>query len=69
MNTIKENLTVLYVTWISGNQKAIVGFVVPMVLGSIAFTGVTGDMTVRDALSLLLTAALTGASVWLKRNK
>lgn len=69
MKTAKIYLGVLYQVVVAGNQKAVVAFVVPLVLGGIAFTGITGDMTVEDALSLLLTSIITAGGVWLKKNK
>jgi len=59
----------LYQLLVVGNQKAIVGFVVSAVLSAFAVVGISGDMTVRDALAVSLTAVLTALSVYFKSNK
>lgn len=55
-------------TLVVGNEKALVGFIVPGLLGLLLLGGVTGDMTVEEALTTLVTALLTAAGVWSKAN-
>lgn len=60
----------LYNMFVSGNQKTIVAFVLPLLLGFIfAHFGISGDMTVKDALSLVATSLLTALGVHVKANK
>lgn len=58
----------LYDLLISGNQKAVVAFLVPSIVGLIGY-GVTGDMTVNEALTVVITGVLTSVGVWLKANR
>jgi len=59
----------LYELLVVGNEKALVGFVVSGILSAFAVVGINGDMTVRDALAVALTALLTALSVYFKSNK
>lgn len=59
----------LYELLVVGNQKALVGFAVSAILSAFAVVGVSGDMTVRDALAVVLTGLLTALSVYFKSNK
>ena len=56
-----KNLLALIAT----SNKAIVPVIVAGILALLAGLGITGDMTVQDALTLLVTAVL----VWLVPNK
>jgi len=51
---------------VKGNEKAIVGFLTPLVLG--ALIGIKGDMTVEEAVGVLITSVVTSATVWFKAN-
>lgn len=66
---MEKLIQTVYTLVVVGNQKALVAFAVPSIIGAIAFTGITGDMTVSQAIGLLLTSAITGISVFLKRNQ
>ena len=59
----------LYQLLVLGNQKAVTGFLVSGALSAFALIGISGDMTVRDALAVGFTALLTGLSVFYKANK
>jgi len=49
--------------------KAIAAFVVPLILTLLTPFGIGADTSVSDALYLLLTAAITGLSVYIIPNK
>lgn len=67
---MKSKLVNLYNLLVVGNQKALVGFAAPVVLGVLAsLFGITKDMTVGDAVQLTLAGVVTGVSVWFKKNK
>ena len=50
-------------------DKAIVAFLAPIVLTGLLALGVTGDMTVTDAVNNVILGLFTGISVYLTRNK
>lgn len=56
-------------TFIEGQEKAVVGGLVSGALTLLALVGVTGEMTVKEALVALANWALTHAAVWYKTNK
>lgn len=58
----------LYDLLIKGKEKAVVGFVVVAVLGALSSIGVNGDMTVKEAVNVIVTAVVTYVTVYLKRN-
>lgn len=53
---------------IKGQEKAAVGGLVAGALTLLALVGVTGDMTVKEALIALANWAVTHAFVYLKAN-
>jgi len=59
----------LYELLVAGKEKAIVGFAVSGLITLLAMLNISGDMTVEQALTVIVTAVLTGASVYVKRNK
>lgn len=61
----------LYQTFITGNQKAIIGFVLTLIAGlGLQVGGVNIlDVTVRELVSAIGTAVVTGVGVWVTRNK
>lgn len=59
----------LYDKLVSNNQKAIVAFLVPAIVGLGAYVGIDGEMTVNEAVGVVVTAVLTSAGVWFKRNQ
>lgn len=59
----------LYILLILGKEKAVTGFLVSGALSAFALIGISGDMTVRDALAVGFTAILTYLSVFYKANK
>jgi len=58
----------VYKWLVLGNEKAIVGFLVSGLLALLATANVSGEMTVDEALTALLTGALTAVTVWVKAN-
>ena len=59
----------IYKLLVLGKEKAVTGFLVSGVLTALALIGISGDMTVKDALAVGFTALLTGLSVFYKANK
>lgn len=59
----------LYNTIVKGNQKAIVGFLVAAAGTYLALVGVSLDMTVGEALTVLTNGVVTAVGVWFKANK
>ena len=63
----------LYKLLVPGKEKAVVGFFVSGILSALALIGISGDMTVKEALvvlvTVLVTAVSTGLSVFHKANK
>lgn len=53
---------------IEGNEKAVVGGLVAGALTLLALVGITGEMTVREALVALANWIVTHAVVYLKAN-
>ncbi len=49
-------------------DKAIVATITPIILQVLLFVGIDGEMTVRQAVPILLTGIITGCLVFLKRN-
>lgn len=49
-------------------DKAIIGALTAGVLNALALVQVTGDMTVEQAVTAIVTALVTGVAVYLKRN-
>lgn len=49
-------------------SKALVAGIVPILLGWLALIGIDQNMTVKDALGLLLSGVLTGAITWVVPN-
>lgn len=64
-----NKVSFLYDLLVLGNQKAIVAFIVPLILAPLALVGISGEMTVSEALGLLCTFILSGVSVWFTKNK
>lgn len=60
----------LYVTLVTGNQKAIIAFALSFLAGlGITVGGVNIlDVTIREALTAGFTAVVTAGGVWLKAN-
>lgn len=56
-------------TLILPNAKAFVGFAVTILVSALALVGVSGDMTVSDALNVLVGGIATGLSVWVTSNR
>lgn len=50
-------------------NKAIVAFITPMIVTLLIPFGITGDTTISSAVNIILTAILTGVSVYLIPNK
>lgn len=59
----------IYDTIVVGNQKAIVAFVLPLVGTYIALVGLSLDMTIGQAVQVLVTAVVASGGVWFKKNK
>lgn len=59
----------LYQLVVVGNQKAIVAFVLSGAAVYLAVVGVSLDMTVGEALTVLVTGAVNAGGVWLKANR
>ena len=59
----------LYNFLVVGNQKAIVAFVLAGAAVHFATVGVSLDMTVGEATTVLVTGAINAAGVWLKANR
>jgi len=66
---VKKYLGLVYDALVVGQQKAVIGFLVSGIVSLCLLIGISGDMTVREAVSGLVTGLLTGISVWLKTNK
>lgn len=58
----------LYEMLVVGKEKAVLGFVIPLLLSLLGQWGITGHMTVEQALTALGTGALTGLGVYFKSN-
>lgn len=50
-------------------NKAIAGFAVTLIVGLAAQYGLNLSSDVQQSIGILVTAAITGASVWYVRNK
>jgi len=50
-------------------NKAIVSFVSPFILGALAFVGIKPETTVEEAITILITLALSTALVYIVPNK
>lgn len=50
-------------------DKAIVALVSPLILTALLSFGITGDMTVSDAVKVGILALFTAVSVYLTKNK
>lgn len=49
--------------------KAIVAFIVPLLVAPLAFLGIDAETTVGTALEIILVAAITAMTVYLVPNK
>lgn len=61
-------ISYIYSTLVKTKEKAVVGFVVTLVLSFLGQYGITGHMTVEQALTALGTGILTALSVYFKSN-
>lgn len=59
----------LYNLIVVGNQKAITGFVLSAAAVWLAVVGISLDMTVGEALTILVAGVINAAGVWFKSNK
>lgn len=59
----------LYNLIVVGNQKAITAFVLSAAAVWLAVVGISLEMTVGEALTVLVAGAINAAGVWLKANK
>lgn len=59
----------LYNLVVTGNQKAIVGFIVAAAAVYIAQFGWSLDTTVGELIEALVAGTITAAGVWFKRNQ
>lgn len=62
-------INTIYKTLVVGNQKAIVAFIIPLIGGWLLLAGVSLDMTVEEALSVIVISVINAGGVWLKANK
>lgn len=59
----------LYNLIVAGNQKAITGFVLSAAAVWLAVAGISLEMTVGEALTVLTAGVINGVGVWFKANK
>jgi len=59
----------LYALIVAGREKAFIGFAVSGLLTLLAMLNISGDMTVEQALTVIITAVFTGLGVYFQRNK
>lgn len=59
----------IYNLIVVGNQKAITGFVLAGAAVWLTAVGISLEMTVGEALTILVAGVINGVGVWLKANK
>lgn len=66
---VKNAVSGIYGTLVSGNQKAIVAFVVVTVGTILVQNGLSLDMTVKEAVEAVANGVISSVAVWLKANR